>query len=314
MKLTDVNNKAKGILVNYGIVLAIIILLSLIIIGFVFFPSKSWEFCSVSVAFISIFITIVILYMNNKSQEDNTQKQIDSFERNAIKQMDTFREATKNQIDAFSTEISKVVLSLNNIVKMQEKTSQEQILNLKTETENQIKSFSTEIDKIIVGLKEVTQTQNKTAEEQKESFKNEINTVVESLNSVCNAQRESSENIVNNFRIEMEKSIEIMAKVCKFQILLLEATEKELNKIEKVNDSLYKVKVTTERSGENITKEIKGNRTLTTTIVNKGKEIVNEISDDVTSGRLKEGFKELGNKIKEFHEKTKDKILDFFSF
>lgn len=105
-----------------------------------------------------------------------------------------------------------------------------------------------------------------------------------------------------------------MAKVCKFQILLLEATEKELTKIEKVNDSLHKVKVITEKSGENITKEIKNNRTLTTTIVNKGKEIVNEISDEVTSGRLQKSFKELGTDIKEFGKKAKDKISDFFHF
>lgn len=314
MRLTELNKRVKEILVNYGIILAITILLSLIIIGIFFFPDKSWEFCSVSIAFISIFITIVILYMNNKSQEDNTQKQINSFEQNAIKQMETFKRATENQISTFSVEISKVVQALNNVAEMQKNTSQEQIQNLKIEKKNQIKSFSTEIDKIIAGLKEVTRTQNKTAEEQKESFKNEINAVVESLSSVCNTQRESSENIVNNFRIEMEKSIEIMAKVCKFQILLLEATEKELTKIEKVNDSLHKVKVITEKSGENITKEIKNNRTLTTTIVNKGKEIVNEISDEVTSGRLQKSFKELGTDIKEFGKKAKDKISDFFSF
>lgn len=115
MRLTELNKRVKEILVNYGIILAITILLSLIIIGIFFFPDKSWEFCSVSIAFISIFITIVILYMNNKSQEDNTQKQINSFEQNAIKQMETFKRATENQISTFSVEISKVVQALNNL-------------------------------------------------------------------------------------------------------------------------------------------------------------------------------------------------------
>ena len=305
MRLTELNKKAKEILVNYGIILAIAILLSLIAIGILFFPDKSWEFCSVSIAFISIFITIVILYMNNKSQEDNTQKQINSFEQNAIKQMDTFKKATENQINAFSDDISKVVGALNNVVKMQEKSSQEQILNLKAETENQIKSFSTEINKIIVGLKEVTETQNKTAEEQRESFKNEINSVVESLGSVCNAQKESSEEIIKNFRIESEKSKEIMAKVCKLQMLLLEATEKELKKIETVNESLNGVKNITKES----IKEIKGNRSLTNVIAIEGKKIIDNISDSIETGSfeesLKKGTKYLEENAKKYWKKTK---------
>ena len=109
MRLTELNKRVKEILVNYGIILAITILLSLIIIGIFFFPDKSWEFCSVSIAFISIFITIVILYMNNKSQEDNTQKQINSFEQNAIKQMQTIKRPTEYQKIPITVQNSKLL-------------------------------------------------------------------------------------------------------------------------------------------------------------------------------------------------------------
>lgn len=100
-----------------------------------------------------------------------------------------------------------------------------------------------------------------------------------------------------------------MAKVCKLQMLLLEATEQELKKIETVNESLHGVKEITKES----IKEIKGNRPFTKAIAIKGQEIIEEISDDIVSGRFKKSIKEGGEELVENIKKIWKKTTDFLS-
>lgn len=140
------NNKLKSLLMQYGIVLIVLFLITSIVVAFEAYPNYGLELCSFFVALASVFLTIIIVYMNNYSQKMNTERQIAAFKSN-----------TERQILSFQQQIDKIVNKLNQVCKVQRETS-----------EDIIKDFKNQTDKIVQELNIVA---NQIAENRQETKK-----------------------------------------------------------------------------------------------------------------------------------------------
>lgn len=169
--LSQFNEMIKKIMVKYGILSALILLIVMILLGIVFLSDRWLEFCSLSVATSSILLTISILFINSKSQEDATRKQIEAFGITTQKQINSFKENTDNQIETankttqkmmvgFESDINMVVEKLNDLIKQQA-----MLLSSLEHTTN------TKLEKVVHKMEETNHPGNKATEIVKEKFK-----------------------------------------------------------------------------------------------------------------------------------------------
>lgn len=176
--LQSTNKKVESILIKYGLIIAISLLVCSVILIRIYYPDKWIEACSVTIAIISVFVMIVIMYMNNQTIRINTQKQIDTFEQQTKNQIESFNREIDKQIESFKQMTEVILKGLNDVAKTQEITS-----------DRQIESFKTEVGKLIEELEKVNTSQKdfvKVSLVQTESFIRQTNLIKDGLDHVSN--------------------------------------------------------------------------------------------------------------------------------
>lgn len=271
--LQRINKGIEIFLIKFGLILAVIFVISAISFTKYYYPEKWIESCGVIIALISLFVMIVIMFMNNQTIEHNTNKQIESFGNETDKQIASFSKETDKQIDS-----------------------------LKELTKLQIESFSEEVKGIILGLKEVAETQNLTTERQIDSFKTQTDNIVDNLRVIVETQKETTANQIENlkretqnqidsFKEETNKQLEILLKVYQAQGLLSVLSQKQIEAFKEQTDFIINglnivssnIHYSSEVSKLN-TKALAGKMDETESVFNKVTKAAGEIVSDIFDG------------------------------
>jgi ABC-type multidrug transport system fused ATPase/permease subunit len=205
-----INHGIKIYLIKYGIITVIALLCIAIVLTNLLWTERLFDISTVAITLASVCLMIITLFKNTYSQEESTQKQINSFKENTEKQIKQFSESTKKQIETINIleEVSKkideqieiqkkFIKGLKEVADLQEETSK-----IQKESVNVLKEVSEKSDQQITKLAEVVNFSSLQIDSLKQlcEFEGQVlYCAVEQLQNIKSAERKSGE-IVNQLK------------------------------------------------------------------------------------------------------------------
>jgi hypothetical protein len=286
-----INYAIKNYLIKYGIITVIMLLCISIILANLLWSDKDISIGAITLA--SVCLMIITLFKSTYSQEENTQKQIDSFKDNTRQQIEQFEKSTDKQIETtnilqkvsekFDTQIEiqkKIIDELKQVVDSQKKTT-----DIQRETVDILREVSKKSDEqievqkgIIDGLIQVSESQKESTKTQKEAID-----VLKEVSRKSDAQIDGLTQVADLQKTTSSWQIDRLEKICEFEKEILFYAIEQLQKMELAkegnNEMVKQLKINNEKLDIN-------------------KPIIAHLKE--TGKNIGEGFKEISQDIKKW--------------